>query len=503
MRKIQIISLVLCLIMLLSAVSCAKDNGSTETTPAVQNNDTTTAPSQDSGSSEGETTASEETERVDANGYLMDDLDPTLNYGGEEFTLLYWSDREMEEFYVEGETGDLVNDALYNRNMAVQERLGITFAYATEKGNGSNVHPFTQKVSASISAGDHAYDMVAAHSVTIGLCAAQDLLYDLNEVEHIDYDKPWWPETLINEATVNDKLLFASGDISANVLYMMYVTFFNKTMLESCQLEDPYELVKEGKWTLDKMISMSKNLYADLNGNAAKDTDDQYGLTITPLHSDAFLTGSGITTLDNAGGTLSYNADFLGEKTQNLQEKLQSFLNDSPDGLLSGSASNINFSAGKSLFWIDRCKTAITFSSTDLSYGIVPVPKYDEDQENYRSVIGNPFSLYAIPKDSMTADMAGAVMECMASESYRTVSPALYEVSLKLKYSQDDVASQMFDIVKSTVVFDLGRIFLRSLDAPFERWQGALSGNTAWLTLTKSSSRVWEKKLEKLLEIYQ
>ena len=51
----------------------------------------------------------------------------------------------------------------------------------------------------------------------------------------------------------------------------------------------------------------------------------------------------------------------------------------------------------------------------------------------------------------------------MASESYRKISPALYEVALKLKYSQDDVSAKMFDIAKSSVVFDLGRILSNAI----------------------------------------
>ena len=484
MKKTRLFTLLLCVVMLLTSVSCVKDGGSTDTTVAIQTND----PAASSAPNGGETTAPAETANVDENGFLLDNLDPALGYNGEEFTLLYWSDREHEEFYVETVTGDLVSDALYNRNQAVEERLGIQFAYETEKGNGSNVTAFSQRVSNSIAAGDHAYDMVSAHSVTIGLCAAQNLLYDLHEVEHINYDMPWWPATLIDEATVNNKLLFASGDISANVIYMMYVTFFNKDLLATYKLEDPYELVNSGKWTLDKMISMCQDVYVDLNGNGNKDIGDQYGLYAFTLHTDAFLAGSNIISLDNADGTLVFTEDYLGEKTQSLQDKLQAFFRNTK---------------GESLFWVDRCRQAIYFAAEELSYGIIPVPMYDEAQDGYDTLLGNPFSLYAIPKDSTTPDMAGAVMECMASESYRTVSPALYEVALKMKYSQDDVAAQMFDIAKSTVVFDLGRIFLRSLNAPYERWQSALTGNVAWMTTTKSMRGPWNKLLEKLLEIYE
>lgn len=502
MKKTRILALFLCVITVLISVSCAKGTGASETTPTAQNSDSSTLPSQNNNAG-GDMTAP--AERVDANGFLLDDLDPSLTFGGEEFTLLYWSDREREEFYVENLTGDLVNDALYTRNQAVEERLGITFTYATAKGNGSNVAPFAQKVSTSISAGDHAYDMIAAHSVTIGMCAAQRLLYNLHEIDHLDFDKPWWPDTLIDEATVNDKLYFASGDISANVLYKMYVTFFNKEMLDSYQLENPYDLVNSGKWTIDKMISMCTDIYSDTDGNGSKNVCDQYGLYAYTLHADAFLAGSDIITLDNVDGMLTFTEDFLGEKTQNLQEKLQNFFRNTNDAYLLTANDDTSqyFRTGLSLFWVDRCDKAISFSGGDISYGIIPIPMYDEEQESYRTLLGNPFSLYALPQDCRKPDVLGAVMECMASESYRTVSPALYELSLKVKYSQDDVAAQMYDIARNTVIFDLGRIFLNSLSAPYERWQEALVGNVAWMTKSKAMRNPWSKQAAKLLEIYE
>ena len=91
----------------------------------------------------------------------------------------------------------------------------------------------------------------------------------------------------------------------------------------------------------------------------------------------------------------------------------------------------------------------------------------------------------------------------MASESYRTISPALYEVALKSKYSQDDIAAKMFDIAKSSVVFDLGRILSSSLGGPAGNWQGAITGGGAWTTTVRAMSRPWKTKLEALLKVFE
>lgn len=286
---------------------------------------------------------------------------------------------------------------------------------------------------------------------------------------------------------------------------MMYVTFFNKDMVETYHLEDPYTLVENGKWTVDKQLEMCKGLYSDLNGNGAKDIGDQYGQYAYTLHLDSFLWGGDIIVLDTSGDTPVFSADFLGEKTLNLQEKVKGFFYDTSDGYLLTENSKVSqhFAAGLSLFWNDRCRQAISFAEKEINYGIIPIPKYDESQENYATLLGNPFSLYAIPKDSVTPDMAGAVLECMASESYRKISPALYEVALKLKYSQDDVSAKMFDIAKSSVVFDLGRILSNALSGPASTWQKAITGSVSWTTTIKAQEKPWNKQLEKMLQVFE
>ena len=495
-RISRLVCALLACLMLLPLVACGKTEDPAATTTAAVGATTEAA---------GTDATTEATENTDANGYLKDDLDPEIDLKSETYTLLYWSDREHEEFYAESQTGDLVNDAIYTRNQMVEERLNMKFAYETEKGNASNENAFCQKISNSIAAGDHAYDLVAAHSYTIGQAATSDLLYNLAEVDHINFDQPWWPEKLISQATINDKLFFVSGDISANVIYMMYVTFFNKDMLETYHLEDPYQLVADGKWTIDKQFEMCTGVYSDLNGNGVKDIGDQYGQYTYTLHLDSFLWGSDVVILDTTGETPVFSEDFMGEKTLGLQEKVQNFFNNTQDGYLLTVNETVHqyFGQGISLFWNDRCRQAIKFAETEVSYGIIPIPKYDEAQDGYATLMGNPFSLYAIPKDCLRADSIGAVIECMASESYRTISPALYEVALKVKYSQDDVASAMFDIARSAVVFDLGRILSNALSGPSGTWQSAITGKGVWTTITKAQQKPWNKQLEKLLTVFE
>ena len=124
------------------------------------------------------------------------------------------------------------------------------------------------------------------------------------------------------------------------------------------------------------------------------------------------------------------------------------------------------------------------FNIDGLSFGILPPPKYDERQSDYYSVMGNAFSLYAIINNGTDADMCSAVLECMGSEGYRTISPAIFESAMKIKYAFDDTTSKMYDIIRSGVIFDNGRIFSSVFEDKFTKtYNDAIkSNNTGWMS---------------------
>ena len=193
---------------------------------------------------------------VDENGYEIDDLPADLNFGNEKVTILAWSDYTMQEFESPSDTltADIVDDSLFNRNTTVEERLGIELNYVYEKGNADHMTEFIQKVEADTV--DKAYDYIAGYSRVAPKLGINGRLADLNELDYINTAKPWWPTSLVEQSTINDKLYFCSGDISTNLLWFMEATFYNKALIEQYNLEDPYELVMSGAWTIDTLFSM-------------------------------------------------------------------------------------------------------------------------------------------------------------------------------------------------------------------------------------------------------
>ncbi len=479
--------------LLPAAVACADTQTGSETTASAE----TQAPIVSD-------VVEETTSMYDADGYLKDSIPDTLKFGNQEVFILHWNDADYEEFFAEKENGEIINDAIYKRNCNVEDRIDVQLKFVGTAGDTNNEAPFANFLNASISAGEKAYDIVAAYSYTSGLCAVQNLFADITEVNNLDFEKPWWPSNLIEQSTINDKIYFISGDISANVIYAMYVTFFNKDIMNEFQLESPYQYVQDGTWTLDKQIELSKGIYSDTNANGAKDVGDRAGTYAYTLHLDPYLWGSNIFIIDSTEGKFELSADYIGEKTFALQQKLKNFFENTDDGIHHTVKTDNHqyFGQGLALFMPERCHRAIGYSDTDVDFGVLPIPKYDAEQDDYITIMGNTFTLYSLPADVVDPDLSGAVLECMASESHRTIVPALYERSFQYRYSKEEVAAQMFDIAKEGVVFDMARIFSNSLGA-YKAWQGAIRYPTAWTTTVEMELRMWNNQITKILESFE
>ena len=489
----KMLSLTLVVLMLLGTLASFSACSNTENNPT---NDTTVS----SVGNSTDTTVPETESPYDTNGYLKDSLPADLNFGGETVTMLYWEDVEKQEFFAEEQTGEIVNDAILARNNAVEDRLGVTLNYVGTKGNGDNMDNYLTVARNSYQAGSQEFDLYGTYSRTGAKLAYNSLCYNLANVNYLDLDKPWWPENLTREALFDGRLYFVSGDISTMLLHMMYAVYFNKDLFTNYNLTSPYDLVEKGEWTFDKMIEYGTNVYQDLDNNAAQNNADFYGLVYSNYHAEAFYAAAGLNFIEqDEEKILKISDDFYGEKTLNVISKLGPWL--ASDDVWIASGAPALFANGQALMALNRAYFAENYlRNVNFSYGIVPVPKYDTNQENYYTCMGNPVTLYSITADCKDPDRAAAVLECLGSEGYRRTTPALFEVNMKVKYSEGSTEAEMFDLLKSTTSFDLGRMFSPDLQMITDIFWAAVNANdTAWSSKTKAYQRVLDKKMETIV----
>ena len=231
----RMLAIMLALVFVLSvAVACAEQPGDgtqqpADTTPADNAN-----PAPDGGQSgdnaPADTTPAETESPYDENGYLKDTLPSNLNYDEYEFNMLGWN-TSNPDFYVEMDTGDTVVDTIYFRNMAVEERLNVKISANLIAGDNSNQAPFVEHAMAAIMAGGNCeYDMIGCYSMCGGTLATRNAITDMTVLDYLDFDMPWWSDSLIEMSKINDKLFFVSGDAANSLIYNLYFLIYNHNL---------------------------------------------------------------------------------------------------------------------------------------------------------------------------------------------------------------------------------------------------------------------------------
>ena len=511
----KLISLLCACVMLLSVfAACAQPSEAEDTTDGAS---ATTPPA-----SAGDPEVTKDP-NYDDTGYIISKLPEDLKYDDRTVYILNWKAERAEFNITEDQTGlDLVKDAIFERNAATEKRLGVTFEWTEREGNSNNIGNFVSYVQNCYSSGDY-YDIIATYSRTAASLSASGLLTDLNKVEnsYLDFSMPWWPEAMLSTCSMKDSLFFISGDISTNLLHMMYAIYYNMDMLKNLGLPDPIKMVDDKTWTIDKLIEMTADIYKDDDQSGNPTDDDTYGFTSNYFHLEAFYSGSGMMLVEagDNGKILKISDDYTSQKTIDLVDKLRAWF-DQGDTYINPPSGKLNndgvFAEGRALFTQNRVYIADSeynkgaLRNADWEYGILPNPLYDESQENYITLLGNPFTHWCIMVDARDASMSSAVIECLASEAYRKTSPALFENNMKYRYTPDSAnkgdGARMFDIVRESISFDLGRMFAEELNYISEKPLRAAIAGQSWATQQKTAMTALNKliidlnkKLDKFL----
>ncbi|MBO5220569.1 MAG: extracellular solute-binding protein, partial [Clostridia bacterium] len=350
-------------------------------------------------------------------------------------------------------------------------------------GDRSN---YLSLIRSSVMAGDSAWDLLFGLGYFLPGFTGEGLLSDMSELPYIDIDKKWWNRNFMETSSVDGKYYSVTGDAALSLLKSMHCIFVNLDLYEKLGVKgNLYELVESGNWTLDKTAEICANLYADLNGNTEIDKDDQLGLLIyAGNQTTGFLESCGVDIISREGKEFTFA--FGNEHNANVIERLCRFLHES-DGIiyLSSLEDGKNeeivlkspFRNGNVLMTGGWLSHADSYRDLNFRYGVIPYPKFDENQQEYHTTAQTTYTVFSIPADAKNPDRSAAVLEAMASESYRSVTPAYFETALKVKYASDDDTVKMFDLIRDHISFDFGYIYTLSMNGISDKFKSAINSN--------------------------
>ena len=490
------LSLLLAVLMLTPAfTACAEsaDDTSSAGTPDVSAEQTA------------EEAVPEETEITREN--YPDTLSDDLDFGGETVTIhSRGDDQAYLEIGVEEMTGEPVNDAVYERNEMVSERLNIVLEPIRAEG-WETYNNAIASLRASIMAADGAYDIVAGWSARIPSLSLEGLLLDVNELPHLNLTQPWWNASAVEELQIANKLYFVTGNIAKTMTSAMFVFAFNQKLATDYEVENLYDVVKEKRWTIDYVYDLSSALYMDTDGDGAATVTDSYGLITSTINdADSFLQGFRVSMVSRDENGLPV-LDVDEERMTAIVDKVYNLMWNNPAcrAHTSGYTEREIFVEGRALLVTAAMENiASTFAEMEDDFGVLPYPLFDENQSEYGIRVQDALSLWCVPIDAKNPEMSAAVLEALAAQSYRTVTPAYFDVALKNRYSRDQETAEMMDLIQASALINFEQLYNESIGNPwFVLRQLMTSKSNTYASYWATNSKVIRKLLEKAVQKIQ
>ncbi len=431
-------------------VSCGGDSGVSVTTTAAVGGET-------------------ETQAVTEDTRLHAEL-PEANFDGYDFTVAHWlypgwESRACKDIYAEAESGETINDAVYERNLVVCDKYN--FNIVLEEIDFLEIQG---KIQNMVSAGDDNYDLAYVRLYEQKNMIAGGYLTDFYKIPNLDLTKPWWDQGCLETLTVSGKLYLAASAINISDKNATAAILFNKKIAGNHDLPDLYALVNDGKWTIDKMRELYTDVSTDVNGDGKMGEGDIWGFLGGNDVQPCFFIGGGGSFVSRDENGVLYDS-FNTEHNMNVAQKIQDLMCDKTSfynhhtgtGDLKTTDDNEYrnlFASEQGLFFWSRLDEVTTLRSMETDFGILPTPKYDEAQEDYVSFVSQHITaLMSVPASAKDLNRTGIILEALAAESYYTVLPAYYDVALKTKGSRDDESALMLDIIFGNRKYDLGEYF--------------------------------------------
>jgi len=421
--------------------------------------------------SEGTTESAETETEVSAYDYL-----PPSDYEGYAFVILTRdASHHTKEVYSEALNGEIINDAVFKRNITVEEKFNVNIEPLMVTETDESL--LTRQITKSVMANDNSFDLALAHTVYAGAVALEGVLYNWNNMPYNDFSAEWWNGVLAKELTIQGHLYLAVSDMCISAVDYTWALVFNKKLCEDYSIENLYDLVKDKKWTNDKFAEVIKKASTDLNGDGKFGLEDRYGFAThynSAICNWMFASDIKVVERDDEGwpvlSAYTEKSVLLTEKMYDIlfgDNKTMYFTEDVVKQYGAPShdiAVSKFFAENQALIAALRIYVIEELRSMETEFGIIPFPMFDEKQDGYYTHVDGHAPLMCLPKNLQNPERASVIIEALSYESFKQVMPSVYDIVLDSKYARDESSVEMLDIILDGRVYTFGYIY--------DNWKG-------------------------------
>jgi hypothetical protein len=486
MKKI-LTGLLLVSMILTLLISCADDNASSGeqvTTTAADN------------------TNNDVIEETTAPSYTYADAD----FGGEDFVILnaenIWDFIMVIDF--EEMSGDSLEDAIYTRNRSVEERYNFNMVEMNRP-----IDELATVAQTSILAGDDSFQAAFVGAHKISSLVGSNYLYNLYDIPELKLNEYWFDKSVIDEGRIGngDLIYFAATDLHLSAMDGTWCMMFNEDMAADLNMDKPYDLVRQGKWTIDRLQEYAKagmNLNGDESFAWNEGGSSIYGYTSFDAASAALIFASGERFIKRDTQGNPYFA-LETERFFSVAERIAQLNATAGEYYSANEAEPSNhrfdriFMNGRAFFIGCEIKMAPMFRNVDFTFGLVPFPKYSEDQESYSSMMFYQLLLLTVPVTNPDPERAGIIIDTLSYEAKQQVMPIYYDVYISQKGLRNEDSIEMLDLINQSRVFNVGNAYGWTLTL-YDSIRPALDkGNSDMAALIAAQKSAIDANIEKTM----
>ena len=390
-----------------------------------------------------------------------------------DFNILVSGNFARNDFQSDGEGGTAVETAIYRRNMYIKDKYNIDILnediirFNSSNGSGDGY----SRIYRDYMAGETNYDAAMIGTYDAATLAYSGYIHDLNDIPHLDLSKDYWDQKANADLAINGKMYYTTGDISIVDNLTTHAMIFNKDMLKAYELDDPYQLVRDNNWTLETFGALVRQVGEDANQDGIYNENDVYGLLTWHDPMLAILAGAGekICTINDQG---LIELSFYSERVINLYDAFTDLVydtghvynyqwNSQESKAMPTSTWDTNrikmFDSNQAVFYFNLLRVVELHRDSETDFGILPYPKFNAEQEDYGHMVSAFHCQFlCVPEMSKDFERTGIILEELAYQGKKLLTPAYYDQTLIGQYTRDEESVDMLDIIFSTRVYDVG-----------------------------------------------
>ncbi len=428
-----------------------------------------------------ETTAAKDDDTIDTSIVETEDpyddkLPDDLNYINMEHTFMFATPQSADPtwgapwYNVDEDSGDSIDSAIYKRNRQIEARFDILIDSMYLGSTDSQAFMFTTY---AISKED-VIDVLCVGFYQSGKpLIMKDYVLPWNDNKYIDLSRDWWNESITETLSLCGNYYYLSGDINWYTMPQTLVCYFNKVVAESEKsiVGDLYQTVRDGDWTFDTCLNIAKQISGDNNANGVWDANDSYGAIqnmINGVYGYVFSADYETVKSTEEGPVMNY----MTQKLSNIMDFTVEFCAKNNTSYVDSFDYPVNstgipiFFDDRALLYFDLLMHASGFRDEESDFGIIPYPKYDDEQTKYTTAANQWGLVSALPCTASDPTRTGAILHAMGALSRKLVVPAYYEKTLMGKIKRDDESEEMLDIIFSNVIYDFGVAYSTNVGGP-------------------------------------